>query len=206
MLARRAPLSLSAQLSPLTRSLSSTSTLLAVRNPSGASPPHLLSLADLTVPQIRSVVERAAELKAMSRASDRAFAASPAAGKQDGGAVLPQSLKGKNVAIIFSKRSTRTRVASETSVSSLGELRYGLMHAMKEQVLIPPILRAHTGGHPLFLSPADIQLGVNESLHDTAKVVSSMCDGIMARVGSHEEVEVSHTVELSSRVTVAGLS
>lgn len=120
MLARRAPISL-AQLSPLTRSLHTTPALLSVRNPSGASPPHLLSLADLTVPQIRSIVERAAELKAMSRASDRAFAASPAAGKNEGGAVLPQSLKGKNVAIVFSKRSTRTRVASETSVSSLGE-------------------------------------------------------------------------------------
>lgn len=43
----------------------------------------------------------------------------------------------------------------------------------------------------MFLGSQDIQLGVNESLLDTAKVVSSMVDGIMARVGHHSEVEVS---------------
>lgn len=79
---------------------------------------------------------------------------------------IVQSLKNKSIAIMFSKRSTRTRVASETSVASLG-------------------------GTGLFLAPSDIQLGVNESLYDTAKVVSSMVDGIMARVGGHDEVEVS---------------
>jgi ornithine carbamoyltransferase len=67
---------------------------------------------------------------------------------------------------MFTKRSTRTRVASETSIKALG-------------------------GHPMFLGPSDIQLGVNESLYDTAKIVSSMADGIIARVGGHEEIEVS---------------
>lgn len=43
----------------------------------------------------------------------------------------------------------------------------------------------------MFLGSADIQLGVNESLYDTSRVVSSMVDGIMARVGNHSEVEVS---------------
>ena len=42
----------------------------------------------------------------------------------------------------------------------------------------------------MFLGAADIQLGVNESLYDTARVVSSMVDGIMARVGDHADVEV----------------
>lgn len=42
----------------------------------------------------------------------------------------------------------------------------------------------------MFLGGQDIQLGVNESLLDTARVVSSMVDGIMARVGAHEEIEV----------------
>jgi ornithine carbamoyltransferase len=46
------------------------------------------------------------------------------------------------------------------------------------------------GGHAMFLGSQDIQLGVNESLHDSAKVISSMVDGIMARVGHHSEVEV----------------
>jgi hypothetical protein len=43
----------------------------------------------------------------------------------------------------------------------------------------------------MFLGSQDIQLGVNESLLDSAKVISSMVDGIMARVGHHSEVEVS---------------
>jgi len=42
----------------------------------------------------------------------------------------------------------------------------------------------------MFLGSQDIQLGVNESLLDTSKVVSSMVDGIMARVGSHSDIEV----------------
>lgn len=42
----------------------------------------------------------------------------------------------------------------------------------------------------MFLGSQDIQLGVNESLLDTSKVVSSMVDGIMARVGAHSEIEV----------------
>lgn len=43
----------------------------------------------------------------------------------------------------------------------------------------------------MFLGSGDIQLGVNESLYDTSRVVSSMVDGIMARVGHHDEVVVS---------------
>lgn len=43
----------------------------------------------------------------------------------------------------------------------------------------------------MFLGAGDIQLGVNESLYDTARVVSSMVDGIMARVGDHADVVVS---------------
>ena len=42
----------------------------------------------------------------------------------------------------------------------------------------------------MFLGGQDIQLGVNESLLDTSRVISSMVDGIMARVGAHEEIEV----------------
>lgn len=68
------------------------------------------------------------------------------------------------MALMFSKRSTRTRVATETAV-------------------------AYLGGHAMFLGSQDIQLGVNESLLDTSKVVSSMVDGIMARVGAHSEIE-----------------
>jgi ornithine carbamoyltransferase len=75
--------------------------------------------------------------------------------------------------MIFSKRSTRTRVASETATQLLG-------------------------GQPMFLGSADIQLGVNETLEDTAKVVGSMVDGIMARVGEHDEVEASSPTHANS--------
>lgn len=65
--------------------------------------------------------------------------------------------------MIFNKRSTRTRVSTEGAVAQMG-------------------------GHPMFLGKDDIQLGVNESLYDTAVVISSMVSCIVARVSKHEEV------------------
>jgi len=79
---------------------------------------------------------------------------------------IKQSMSTKTVALMFSKRSTRTRVASETAANVLG-------------------------GSAMFLGAGDVQLGVNESLEDTARVVGSMVDGFMARVGEHDEVVVS---------------
>ncbi|KAF2461449.1 Aspartate/ornithine carbamoyltransferase [Lineolata rhizophorae] len=80
---------------------------------------------------------------------------------------LPPSLRGalagQTVAMTFSKRSTRTRVSSEGAVAALG-------------------------GNPMFLGRDDIQLGVNESLHDTSVVLSSMVAAIFARVGPHSDV------------------
>jgi ornithine carbamoyltransferase len=46
------------------------------------------------------------------------------------------------------------------------------------------------GGRALFLGQEDIQLGVNESSRDTARVIGGMCQGIFARVGDHAEIEV----------------
>ncbi|KAG8797800.1 ornithine carbamoyltransferase [Serendipita sp. 399] len=66
--------------------------------------------------------------------------------------------------MLFSKRSTRTRVSAETAAVLLG-------------------------GRALFLGREDIQLGVNESLRDTARVLGGMCQGIFARVGEHSEIE-----------------
>ena len=74
-------------------------------------------------------------------------------------------LEGKTLGMIFEKRSTRTRVSTEAAMSELG-------------------------GHALFLGKDDIQLGVNESLSDTAKVLGRMVTGILARVFEHETVEV----------------
>jgi hypothetical protein len=50
----------------------------------------------------------------------------------------------------------------------------------------------------MFLGAQDIQLGVNESLLDTSRVVSSMVDGIMARVGGHDEIVVRETCAMRS--------
>ncbi|KAJ3210421.1 ornithine carbamoyltransferase [Dinochytrium kinnereticum] len=75
-------------------------------------------------------------------------------------------MAGKTLGILFTKRSTRTRVSAETSWARLG-------------------------GHPLFLGQDDIQLGAGgESWRDTAVVVSSMVDALLARVGGHEEIEL----------------
>lgn len=114
-------------------------------------------MADLSVPQMQSVLTSAAAYK-------RHFK-TPGGADRDELGLGSMPLRGKTIALMFSKRSTRTRVASESSVAALG-------------------------GHPLFLGSADIQLGVNESLYDTSRVVGSMVDGIMARVGDHSEVEV----------------
>lgn len=58
----------------------------------------------------------------------------------------------------------------------------------------------------MFLGAQDIQLGVNESLLDTSRVVSSMVDGIMARVGGHHEIEASiHLVHDLFSTSVLGV-
>jgi ornithine carbamoyltransferase len=76
----------------------------------------------------------------------------------------PAPLNGHTLAMIFSKRSTRTRVSSESGW-------------------------AWYGGHAMYLNPQDIQIGSGEPMKDTAIVISSMVDGILARLGGHEEIE-----------------
>ncbi|GMK55568.1 hypothetical protein CspeluHIS016_0206240 [Cutaneotrichosporon spelunceum] len=122
--------------------------VIAKRTPETA--PVLLTLADRSVDEITALVEGALTLKLVH--------------KNFGPRFLGESMKERSMAMIFSKRSTRTRVATETATSSLA-------------------------GVAMFLGRDDIQLGVNESLYDSAKVIGSMVDGIMARVAKHEEVE-----------------
>nr|AOV94183.1 Arg3 [Ustilago esculenta] len=160
MTGRQAASTLLRSAEPALRRFASTSSSTPLR-----TPPHLLTLADLSPAQIASVLQSAIEFKSAFRSTSQALAESSRKQLAAGESPIVQSLKNKSIAIMFSKRSTRTRVASETSVASLG-------------------------GTGLFLAPSDIQLGVNESLYDTAKVVSSMVDGIMARVGGHDEVEL----------------
>ncbi|BGP40800.1 ornithine carbamoyltransferase [Rhodotorula kratochvilovae] len=156
------------------RALSTSSAPVATLHPSqsGLAPPHLLTLADLSVPQIQTLISNAVAFKKhyKSRAIPQAGRIANAQFQQDGAdakdaeLVRSKSLDEKTVAFMFSKRSTRTRVSGETAVKLLG-------------------------GAPMFLGSGDIQLGVNESLYDTSRVVSSMVDGILARVGHHSEVE-----------------
>jgi len=73
-------------------------------------------------------------------------------------------LKGKTLAMIFEKNSTRTRVSFETGMFQLG-------------------------GHALFLSGKESQIGRGEPVEDTARVLDRYCDGIMIRTFAQEEVE-----------------
>jgi len=88
------------------------------------------------------------------------------------GAYDRKPLAGKSLAMIFMKASTRTRVSFEVGAWQLG-------------------------GHALFLSPRDIQLGRGEPVADTARVLSRYVDGIMIRTFAHAEVE-----ELAAHATV----
>ncbi len=88
-------------------------------------------------------------------------------------------LAGQTLAMIFQKSSTRTRVSFEVGMYQLG-------------------------GHALFLSGADIQLGRGESVADTARVLSRYVDGIMARTFSHSDVE--ELAEFGSVPVVNGLT
>lgn len=73
-------------------------------------------------------------------------------------------LAGKTLGMIFQKSSTRTRVSFEVGMYQLG-------------------------GHPLFLSANDLQIGRGEPTADTARVMSRYCDGIMIRTFEQAEVE-----------------
>ena len=73
-------------------------------------------------------------------------------------------LAGKTLGMIFAKSSTRTRVSFEVGAFQLG-------------------------GHALFLSARDIQLGRGEPIRDTARVLSRYLDGIMIRTDDHADVE-----------------
>lgn len=105
-----------------------------------------ITLHDFSREELAYILEVAAELKKMQKSG-----------------LSHHYLKGKTLAMIFQKASTRTRVAFEVGMYQLG-------------------------GHALFLSPRDIQLGRGESIKDSAQVLSRMVDGIMIRTFEHDEV------------------
>lgn len=97
---------------------------------------------------------------------------------QKSGAIY-EPLKNKTLAMIFSKSSTRTRVSFEAGMIQLG-------------------------GQAINLNPADTQIGRGEPIQDTARVISSMVDGIMVRTDAHSIVETF--AEHSSVPVINGLT
>lgn len=118
---------------------------------------HFLTLLDLSPSELRHVIRRASDLKALRNRGEE-----------------HQPLRGKSLAMIFEKSSTRTRVAFESGMTQMG-------------------------GHALFLSPRDTQLGRGEPVEDSARVLSRMVDAVMIRTFSHDIVE---TFAKHSRVPV----
>ncbi|ADA67738.1 ornithine carbamoyltransferase [Thermotoga petrophila RKU-10] len=107
----------------------------------------LLTLLDFSPEEIRYLLDISKQVKMESRSRLRT-----------------ERFKGMTLAMIFEKRSTRTRLAFETAF-------------------------AEEGGHAIFLSPNDIHLGTKESLEDTARVLGRMVDAIMFRGYKQETVE-----------------
>ncbi len=108
---------------------------------------HFLRLNDLDAAELHGVINRAMACKKQLREG-----------------VPQQTLKGRILAMIFEKSSTRTRVSFEAAMTQLG-------------------------GHAIFLSPDDTQLGRGEPVEDTARVLSRMVDGVMIRTYEHETLE-----------------
>ena len=108
---------------------------------------HLLKLLDLSREEIHEILDLADQLKYERKHG-----------------IPHEILKGKTLAMIFSKNSTRTRVSFEVGMFQLG-------------------------GHALFLSNSASQIGRGEPVQDTARVLSRYCDGIMIRTFAQQEVE-----------------
>ncbi len=118
---------------------------------------HFLTLLDLSKAELLDLLKRASELKHMQRSG-----------------IPHEHLKGKTLAMVFEKASTRTRVSFETAMIQLG-------------------------GGSIFLSPTDTQLGRGEPIEDTARVLSRMVDVVMVRTYAHKKIE---TFAQYSRVPV----
>ena len=108
----------------------------------------LLTLADFSPEEIRYLIDLARTVKRE---------------RQEG--QFKRRFEGKSLALLFEKRSTRTRCAFETA---FGE----------------------EGGHPVFLSQTDIHLGVKETVEDTARVLGRMFDAIQFRGYRQETVQL----------------
>ena len=112
----------------------------------GLKSKDLISIHDLSVGEVATILDVTTKLKR----------------KQKNGAPH-EYLRGKTLAMIFSKASTRTRVSFETGFHQLG-------------------------GHPIYMDSSTSQVGRGEPVRDTARVLSRFVDGIMIRTFSHDSV------------------
>ena len=108
---------------------------------------HFLWLVDYTKEEIKEIIDLAIKIKKETKAG-----------------IFKPYLKYNQLAMIFEKSSTRTRVSFEVGINQLG-------------------------GNGLFLSSRDIQLGRGEPLKDTARVISRMVDLIMIRTFGQDRLE-----------------
>ncbi|XP_078001557.1 ornithine transcarbamylase, mitochondrial-like [Glandiceps talaboti] len=124
---------------------------------------NFLTLKDFTANEVQHLLWVAADLKQRIKEEKEIY----------------QPLLGKSIAMIFQKRSTRTRLSTETGIHTLG-------------------------GHGCFLSTDDIHLGTNESIGDSARVLSKFTDLILARVYGQSDLDT--LAEFASVPIVSGLS
>jgi ornithine carbamoyltransferase len=110
---------------------------------------HYLSVDDLSPAELGDLLELAGRLKA-----DRS--------------AMRDALRGRSIALIFEKPSTRTRVSFEVGVAELG-------------------------GHPVVLSAGELQLGRGETIQDTGRVLSRYVDAVVLRTYEQERLEVLTT-------------
>ena len=110
---------------------------------------HYLSVDDLSPAELGDLLELAGRLKA-----DRS--------------AMRDALRGRSIALIFEKPSTRTRVSFEVGVAELG-------------------------GHPVALSAGELQLGRGETIQDTGRVLSRYVDAVVLRTYEQERLEVLTT-------------
>lgn len=108
-------------------------------------PKHFLDLPDIPADTLKAILKNAHDLKAQKFAP-------------------PQLLKGLTLAMVFEKRSTRTRISFEVAMKQLG-------------------------GHTVVMSMGDMQIGGVESIEDTAQVMSRFVDAVMIRMGDHEALK-----------------
>lgn len=123
---------------------------------------HFIDLNQIRSEDLKDIIKLAKNLKAKQKLGEK-----------------NNSLDGLNIAMIFEKNSTRTRVSFEVAINQLG-------------------------GHAIVMNKKDTQLNKGETISDTAKVLSRMVDGIMIRSNSHSTI--TELAKYSSSPVINALS